>query len=81
MVAVRLWGSLIPLAEDTEEIDVEAKDIRELFRKLVKRYPALQTAIDSGIAVSIDGEIYRDNWSQELPEKAEVFLMRRLSGG
>jgi hypothetical protein len=37
--------------------------------------------IENDIAVSIAGVIYRDTWSKELPEDAEIFLMRRLSGG
>ncbi len=81
MVEVTLWGSLAALAEDEKRVNVEAKTIRELFRKLVERYPALESAIKSEVAVSIDGVIYRDNWSKELPEDAEIFLMRRLAGG
>ena len=81
MVKVTLWGALAALAEDQEHLEVEAKDIRELFRKLGERYPALQAVIENDVAVSIDGVIYRDTWSKELPEDAEIFLMRRLAGG
>ena len=81
MVKVTLWGALAALAEDQEHLEVEAKDIRELLRKLGERYPALQAVIENDVAVSIDGVIYRDTWSKELPEDAEIFLMRRLAGG
>lgn len=81
MVDVTLWAGLIPLAEGQKTIKVEAKTIRELLRKLADRYPALQDPIKSEVAVAIDGRIFRDDWSQELPEGAEVFLMRRLAGG
>ncbi|RYH05886.1 MoaD/ThiS family protein [Tropicimonas sp. IMCC6043] len=81
MITVRLWGALAALADDQSQVDVEARDIRELFRKLGERYPALRDSIENDIAVSIDGVIYRDNWSKELPEGAEIFLMRRLAGG
>ncbi len=81
MVEVTLWGSLAALAGDEKQVEVDAKDIRELFRKLGERYPALRGPIENDIAVSIDGVIYRDNWSKELPEDAEIFLMRRLAGG
>jgi hypothetical protein len=30
--------------------------------------------------VAIDGTIYRDTWSKELPEGAEIFLLPRLAG-
>lgn len=81
MVVVTLWGSLAALADGQKQVEVEAKDIRELFRKLSERYPALADLIENDIAVSIDGVIYRDTWTKELPDDSEIFLMRRLSGG
>ena len=81
MVEVTLWGSLASLADGNERISVEATDIRELFRKLSERYPGLREPISGDVAVAIDGVIYRDNWSKQLPENGEVFLMRRLEGG
>lgn len=81
MVEVTLWGSLGAIAGGKSRIEIEARDIRELFRKLAERYPAMEPWIDRGIAVSIDGTIYRDTWSKELPEDAEIFLLPRLAGG
>ena len=81
MVEVTLWGSLGAAAGGKNKLDIEAKDIRELFRKLAERYPGLEPYIERGIAVSIDGVIYRDSWSKELPQGAEIFLLPRLVGG
>ncbi|PLP56253.1 molybdopterin synthase sulfur carrier subunit [Mesorhizobium loti] len=81
MVAVTLWGSLAAVAGGKNQVDIEAKDIRELFRKLAEQYPAFEPFIDRGIAVAIDGTIYRDTWSKKLPEGAEIFLLPRLAGG
>jgi len=81
MVEVLLWGSLGRAAGGRSKIEIEAKDIRELFRKLAEQFPGLQPWIDRGIAVSIDGTIYRDTWSKELPKDAEIFLLPRLAGG
>lgn len=81
MVAVTLWGSLTTVAGGESELEIEASNIRELFQKLEERYPAAKPYIDRGIAVSIDGTIYRDEWSTPLPEDAEVFLLPRLAGG
>jgi sulfur-carrier protein len=81
MVEVTLWGSLGAAAGARNKFDVEAKNIRELFRKLAEQYPALEPYIERGIAVSIDGVIYRDTWSKELPRGAEIFLLPRLVGG
>lgn len=81
MVEVRLWGSLGAAIGGKEKLDIEAGTIRELFAKMEEQHPALKPFIDSGIAVSIDGVIYRDTWSKELPEGAEIFLLPRLAGG
>ncbi len=81
MVEVTLWASLSAAAGGNEKLDIEAKTIRELFRKLAEQYPGLEPYIKQGIAVSIDGVIYRDTWSKELPEDAEIFLLPRIAGG
>lgn len=81
MVEVTLWASLSAAAGGNEKLDIEAKDIRELFRKMAEQYPGLEPYIKQGIAVSIDGVIYRDTWSKELPKDAEVFLLPRIAGG
>lgn len=81
MVEVTLWGSLGAAAGGKNKVEIEAKDIRELFRKLAEQHPGLEPLIDRGIAVAIDGTIYRDTWSKELPKGAEIFLLPRLVGG
>jgi molybdopterin converting factor small subunit len=81
MVQVTLWGALGQAAGSKSKLEIEAKDIRELFRKLAEQFPAIEPWIDRGIAVSIDGTIYRDTWSKELPKDAEIFLLPRLAGG
>jgi sulfur-carrier protein len=62
-------------------ISIHAKTIRELFRKLEEQFPAMGPHIARGIAVSINGKIYRDTWEQELPENAEIYLLPRIPGG
>ena len=81
MVQVKLWGGLVPLADNQKTLSVEAGTIRELLRKLQERYPGLEAPIRNEVAVVVDGQIYRNDWSRELPPDAEVFLMRRLAGG
>jgi molybdopterin synthase sulfur carrier subunit len=80
-VEVKLASSLREFVGGAESLTVEATTIRELFRKLVERYPRLQRRLDEGIAVSVDGEIFRDDWSQRIPGGAEVFLLPRIPGG
>jgi molybdopterin converting factor small subunit len=81
MLDVNLSGSLRDAADGAASIALQANTIRELLRKLVERYPRMQSMVEEGIAVSIDGEIYRDNWGKEIPEGAEIFLLPRIRGG
>jgi molybdopterin converting factor small subunit len=81
MLEVGLTGSLRDAADGAASIAIEAATIRELFRKLVERYPRMQGRIDEGVAVSINGEIYRDSWGEKIPPDAEVFLLPRIAGG
>lgn len=81
MVEVQLWAGLRPLADNQESVRVEARTIREMLRKLETLYPGLRAPFQGQVAVAVNGVIYRNDWSQELPEGAEVMLMRRLAGG
>ncbi|MDJ0630713.1 MAG: MoaD/ThiS family protein [Rhodobacter sp.] len=81
MIEVTLWAGLVPLADNQTTIIVEARTVRELLRKLQERYPGLEGPINNEVAVVVDGVIYRNDWSKELPEGTKVFLMRRLAGG
>lgn len=81
MVKVTLWAGLVPLADNHKTMSVEARTIRDLLRQLQERYPGLREPFRSEVAVVVNGAIYRNDWSVELPENADVFLMRRLAGG
>lgn len=81
MSEVFLWGELRPSAGGAASVEIKARTIRELFRKLEEQYPLMQPFIEQGIAVSIDGVIYQDSWSKELPEDSEIYLLPRIAGG
>ena len=81
MAVVKLWGALRPAVDDADAVEIEAASIRELLRKLEERYPRTAPLIKNGIAVSINGTIYQDRWSQPIPENAEIYLLPRIQGG
>jgi molybdopterin synthase sulfur carrier subunit len=81
MLEVNLSGSLRDAANGAASIDIEAASIRELIRKVVERYPRMQDRVDEGIAVSVNGQIFRDNWGEAIPTGAEIYLMPRIAGG
>jgi molybdopterin converting factor small subunit len=81
MLEVQLSGSMRDAADGAASVSIQAGTIRELLRKLVERYPRMQSRVDEGVAVSINGEIFRDNWGEPIPEGAEIFLLPRIPGG
>ena len=62
-------------------VEVQAETIAEMMASLTDRYPGFQELLDRGVAVSIDGQIFRDDWTQPIPAGAEVFLIPRIEGG
>ena len=82
MPTISLTSSLRDAVGGAETLEIQAETIGELFAKLAERYPRVAAQIDAGIAVSIDGQIYRDNWNTKIPRDAvEVFLLPRIQGG
>lgn len=82
---VEFVGMLRDAVDGQASIVIDAQTIRELLHKLAERYPGIGSFLkpgnNSGIAVSINGEIYRDNWGQNIPPDAEVVLLPRIQGG
>jgi len=80
-VEVSLSGSVRDAVGGLASVEVEAETIRELLTRLIDRYPKLENYPEEGIAVAINGTIYRDSWETPIPEGSEVFLLPRIVGG
>ena len=78
---IDLSGPLRNAVGGIESVEMEAGTIRELLQRLIERYPAMKQHMDQGIAVAIDGTIYRDDRSVKIPAGAEVYLLPRIQGG
>jgi sulfur-carrier protein len=81
VVEVRLGATLRSKAGGRTSFEVEAANVMQLLRALGERYPELKPILDKGVAVAIDGQLYRDAQLQEVPDGAEVYLMPRVAGG
>jgi len=81
MVQVRLSGTLKSYAGGRDEIEVEAANVKQLLDGLGAACPRLKPLLDRGVAVAIDGQIYRDSWFQPIRPDSEVFILPRLAGG
>jgi molybdopterin converting factor small subunit len=81
MVQVTLSGPLKAAAGGRAQLEIEAATIHQLLSRLEKDYPKLKVLIERGIAVAIDGQIYRDDWLRPIPPGSEVVLLPRMAGG
>jgi molybdopterin synthase sulfur carrier subunit len=81
MINVNFISSYRPALGGADALEIEATTLRELMRILLAKYPRMQSHIDDGIVLAINGEIYRDNLDVELQDGSEVYLMPRIQGG
>lgn len=81
LMKVELSGILRGAASGASFVELEGQTIKALMDDLLRRYPQMAGPMEEGIAVAINGEIYRDGWNQPIPHDAEIFLLPRLQGG
>ncbi|MCB1549958.1 MAG: MoaD/ThiS family protein [Hyphomicrobiaceae bacterium] len=81
MAHVVLVGNLRQYTGGTSELDVDAHNVRALFRKLGERFPALAPHLEDGLAVAIDGQIYQDAWLEPVGAESEVHVLPQIAGG
>ena len=81
MPDVELFAGLRDAVGGAKSVQVEGTTIRELLQNIAREHPSLRQRIEQGVAVAIDGDIYRDDWDQQIPEGAEVVLLSRIAGG
>jgi len=60
---------------------VQAETIAQMMEYLAEKFPNLRDVLQTDVAVSIDGQIFRDDWTQTIPSGAEVYLIPRIEGG
>ncbi len=80
MARVFFPKSLLPYTNGTDQTDVEARTVQELFRLLEERFPGLGKHRAS-LAVAIDGEIINDPLLEEVEPDSEVHFLPPISGG
>jgi molybdopterin synthase sulfur carrier subunit len=81
MATVVLSRNLQPSADGAVRVDVDPGSVRDVIRQLVERYPKLRPHLESGLAVSIDGEIIQEPLLEEVGPDSEVHFLPPISGG
>jgi sulfur-carrier protein len=81
LARVVLSGTLKDLAGGTAELELEARDVRQLLRALGERFPELAPHLNEGYAIAIDGEMFQDAWFAPIEPDSEVHLVPAIRGG
>ena len=81
MVKVAIWGSLRSATDGLSEVEVDARNFKQVLDQLTKKYPGLEPQIKRGVSLALDGKIYREAWFTEVKEDSEVVLMPYMVGG
>ena len=81
MARVVLTGNLRQYADGEVEMDIDARDVRQLLARLSERHPRLEPHLEEGIAVAIDGEIFQDALFAPISPDSEVHLLPAIAGG
>lgn len=76
-----IWGSLRSATDGQMEVEVDARNFKELLDRLSAEYPGLKPQIDRGVSLALDGKIYREAWFTEIGPDSEVILMPYMTGG
>ena len=81
MVQVRLGGSLQSYSGGRGSFEIEAANIGQILAGLGEACPRLKPLLEQGVAVAVDGEIYRGSLLKPVRPDAEVFILPKLAGG
>jgi len=81
MARVVLVGNLAQLTGGVADFQLSATSVKQLFQQLIELHPALGRALDDGIAVAIDGQIFQDALFEPIGPDSEVFLLPQIAGG
>ncbi len=63
-----------------EEFDAEAGNLFQLVEVLDARAPGFGEAAGVQLVFAVNGEVTED-WTRALPERAEVLIVTKISGG
>ena len=81
MAHVTLIGNLRQHTGGVTELNIDAGNIRQLFRKLGEQFPELAPHLEEGLAVAIDGQIYQDALLEPIGAESEVHILPQIAGG
>ena len=81
MVEVNLWSGLKSFTGGKDRIEVEAKNVGDVLRNIVRDYPELEHVVEAGVSVAVDGRIIASDLTTPVSDDSEIYLIQQLKGG
>jgi len=81
MVEVNLWLGLSDFADGKTKVDVDAKNVGEVLKRIVEAHPGLEPFIEAGVSVAVDGRLIANDLTEPVYPETEVYLIQQLKGG
>ncbi|MDA1101111.1 MAG: MoaD/ThiS family protein [Proteobacteria bacterium] len=82
MIKVALTsGTASQYTDGKTEVNVEAKNVRQMVAALERDFPGLGTEIQQSMSVAIDGVILPDPYLEAVDEDSEIFILPKIGGG
>ena len=81
MATVTLIGNLRQYTGGVTTVEVDAANVRQLFRALAAQFPELAPHLEEGLAVAIDGQIYQDAYLEPIGPDSDVHILPQIAGG
>jgi molybdopterin synthase sulfur carrier subunit len=87
MAAVFIPTMLQSLSGGVKQVDIEAKNVRQVVDELERLYPGIkERLVEDGrlrpnISVAVDGDVARMGLLEKVGEKSEVHFVPAIGGG
>lgn len=87
MATVFIPTMLQKMAQGVKQVELEAKNVRQVIEELDRLYPGMKDklveegAIRPNLAVAVDGEVARMGLLQKVGENSEVHFVPAIGGG
>lgn len=78
---------LKPLTGDVEDLEVDAKNVRQVIDELERRFPGIRDRLcdgdelGAGLSVAVDGNVSPLGLLQKLTDESEIHFLPAIGGG
>ena len=75
MAEVNLWSGLRQFTDGELVVKVKADTVGKMLDELISIYPKLESIIEAGVSIAVDGEMVAGANHTPTKSKSEIFLL------